>query len=186
MLGQGECGSQYARRLTLEDLDILGMDNVDTEDEDDMDDLDEDEYETYEQDHRELQKNSPTLAPTQAPTYPQDIPYVKNKFNIYHIDLIPSIHWYAYKGSLTQPPCSRIVHWRVYDRPMKISPQQLQELQILLARGPCKDSPYRKGLGSVVARLPQDFDNRIHWHCTEKDFLSDCERFGLLCPAPPK
>lgn len=42
--------------------------------------------------------------------------------------LWPSIWYYRYRGSMTSPPCSDIVHWRVLDEPLRISKGQLRRL----------------------------------------------------------
>ena len=109
---------------------------------------------------------------------------IGGKFNVYHVDLIPSIHWFAYTGSLVQPPCTRNAHWRVYDTPMEIGASQLKQLRSILRDGPCRDDPYRVGLGDSMARPTETDRGRDIWRCTEENFLSDCERFGFLCPAP--
>lgn len=45
--------------------------------------------------------------------------------------LWPSIWYYRYRGSMTSPPCSDIVHWRVLDEPLRISKGQYQRLILL-------------------------------------------------------
>lgn len=44
----------------------------------------------------------------------------------------PTIWYYRYRGSITSPPCSKIVNWRVLDTPRAISPRQLRQLAALL------------------------------------------------------
>ena len=105
----------------------------------------------------------------------------KKVFDIYHPDLMPSIYFHAYKGTLTVPPCIANIHWRVMDRPMIISRAQLNQMKELLINGPCKGDPMTKGLGNCLARPTQESNERPYWVCNKKDFLSDCERFGRNC-----
>jgi len=46
--------------------------------------------------------------------------------------MFPSIYYYRYKGSLTAPPCSRIVHWRILDEPRSISLRQYKQMADIL------------------------------------------------------
>ena len=50
----------------------------------------------------------------------------------HHEKLIPTIHFYRYDGSLTEPPCGEWVSWFVADKPMTISYQQLEQLKTIL------------------------------------------------------
>jgi len=47
-------------------------------------------------------------------------------------DLWPSIYYYRYQGSMTYPPCSKNVQWRIFDIPMRISRRQYKQLARLL------------------------------------------------------
>jgi len=47
--------------------------------------------------------------------------------------LPPSATTYRYSGSLTTPPCSEIVSWIVYHRPVELSPQQIARFAMLFA-----------------------------------------------------
>lgn len=52
-------------------------------------------------------------------------------FNIY--SLFPkSLSYYAFKGSLTTPPCSEDVQWIILKQPMTASKQQIEELGAIL------------------------------------------------------
>lgn len=51
-------------------------------------------------------------------TKPKPFPY----------DLWPTIWYYRYRGSMTEPPCYNNVHWRVFDEPRKISRKQFKQL----------------------------------------------------------
>jgi hypothetical protein len=110
---------------------------------------------------------------------------IDGDFNIFDVTLFPSLYFYGYKGSLVVPPCSKSAEWRVLDVPMKISFAQLQQLKHILNKGACKDSPLRAGLNNVLSRpLQPSGPLDAVWHCTKANYLSDCQRFGKLCPAP--
>lgn len=47
--------------------------------------------------------------------------------------LPPSATTYRYSGSLTTPPCSEIVSWIVYHRPVELSPQQIADFSNIFA-----------------------------------------------------
>jgi hypothetical protein len=77
------------------------------------------------------------------------------------------------------------VHHRVFDKPMQISPKQYKQMKDILLDGPCKDDPGRQGLGDFLVRpLTPEIDKRETFHCTAEQFATDCERFGIFCPAP--
>jgi carbonic anhydrase len=92
--------------------------------------------------------------------------------------LVPSIHFYGYEGSITEPPCSEFVTWFVSDTPMTIGLNQLEQLKRLLfthVSPTCEKTSvhYRQS----VARPLQDTAGRPVWKCTEADFLADDHRF---------
>ncbi|KAL3902804.1 MAG: hypothetical protein SGARI_005666, partial [Bacillariaceae sp.] len=49
-------------------------------------------------------------------------------------NLWQSIWYYGYSGSLTSPPCSEIVQWRILDEPIRISRRQYKELTAILTQ----------------------------------------------------
>jgi len=51
---------------------------------------------------------------------------------MYPYSMWPSIWYFSYQGSITQPPCSTIVHWRIIDEPMYISRRQYKQLTPLI------------------------------------------------------
>jgi carbonic anhydrase len=92
----------------------------------------------------------------------------------HHIALVPSIYFYGYEGSLTEPPCGEWVSWFICDKPMIISTSQLEQMKKLIFThidGDCNPTSvhYRQS----VARPIQDSGGRPVWHCTEADFLPD-------------
>mmetsp|Transcript_21291 Transcript_21291/g.43666 ORF Transcript_21291/g.43666 Transcript_21291/m.43666 type:complete len:615 (-) Transcript_21291:635-2479(-) len=92
----------------------------------------------------------------------------------YHPDIMPSIHFYGYSGSLTEPPCTEFIEWRVIDKPMLISPGQLLQMQTILFNhvdNKCRlTSNHYEG---SVARPIQDANRRPVYQCTCRDFLAD-------------
>ena len=110
---------------------------------------------------------------------------INEQFNIFDNALFPSIYFFGYRGSLVVPPCTKTAEWRVLDKPMEISKAQLAELKRILNRGPCKGNKYRVGLNNVLSRPLQPAGSLdAVWHCTKANYLSDCQRYGRLCPAP--
>ena len=92
----------------------------------------------------------------------------------FHEDIIRTIYFYGYWGSLTEPPCSDEVTYRILLEPLYISKQQLLQLQNILFNqvdDQCRRTSvqYR---GSV-ARPLQDQTNRPMWKCTNKNFKQD-------------
>ena len=117
-------------------------------------------------------------------------------FNIYHRTLMPSTYYYAYQGSMPEPPCTYkdylpgTSEWRVINKPMKIAPSQLDQLKSLIEQGPCKDNEYAEDIGVWRARPVQENDERPYWQCKRDAFPLDCERDGgwcdcdaILCPS---
>jgi hypothetical protein len=101
---------------------------------------------------------------------------LKGIWNPHHESLVPSIYFYGYDGSLTEPPCSEIVSWFVIDEPMKISRNQLEQMKYLLFTNvdgtTCQSTSVHHQ--SSVARPIQDTGaKRQIWHCTVNDYLPD-------------
>ena len=92
----------------------------------------------------------------------------------FHKDIIRTIYFYGYWGSLTEPPCSDEVTYRILLEPFYISKQQLLQLQSILFNqvdDQCKrTSVHYKG---SVARPLQDQTNRPMWKCTNENFERD-------------
>lgn len=100
------------------------------------------------------------------------------KFHPYHGDLMRTVYFYGYDGSLTEPPCTEIVSWFVMDTPAIISPQQLAQMKHILfthVNDQCqKTSLHFEDRG--VARPIQDSNGRMVWRCTRSNFPPDSER----------
>ena len=95
-------------------------------------------------------------------------------WNPYHKLLIPSIHFYRYDGSLTEPPCSEFVSWWISDEPMIISYEQLDDLKTILFTNVdenCKKTGVQ--YQQSVARSIQSTNDRRIWKCTSAEFGPD-------------
>ena len=100
-------------------------------------------------------------------------------FNPHDPMLVPSIHFFGYQGSLTEPPCGEFVSWFITDIPMEISFGQLEQMKRLLFTNvspQCKSTSVH--FRQSVARPIQDTFGRPVFRCTEDDFLADAVRFG--------
>jgi carbonic anhydrase len=90
-------------------------------------------------------------------------------------DLWPTIFFYRYKGSITVPPCSEIVSWRVLDEPLVISRRQYKTLAKLMAghvdAGTCK--PFKRmsptGENFRPLQVLNNAEQEVN-HCTIQDF----------------
>jgi len=103
--------------------------------------------------------NDPNRAPRHKPW-----PYI----------MWPTIHYYRYKGSLTQPPCSEIVHWRVFDEPSRISRRQYRQLTALVNSyvdpDTCASATITSPTGENYRPLQELNDDNDVTHCTDRDF----------------
>jgi carbonic anhydrase len=92
----------------------------------------------------------------------------------HHEMLIPTIHFYRYDGSLTEPPCGEFVSWFVADKPMIISFEQLDDLKKLIfthVNANCRKTSVH--FDQSVARPIRKSNNRPVWKCTPDDFGPD-------------
>lgn len=92
----------------------------------------------------------------------------------HHPMLVPTIYFYRYDGSLTEPPCGEFVTWWVADRPMTIGLEQLEQMQHILFLSldmSCNKMSvqYKRG----VARPVQKINNRAVWRCSPSNFGPD-------------
>lgn len=95
-------------------------------------------------------------------------------FTPHHEKLVPSIHFFGYEGSLTEPPCSEFVTWFITDVPMEMSFDQLEQLkriQFNYVDPHCKKTSIH--FRESNARPIQDTFGRPVWRCTPDDFLAD-------------
>lgn len=98
----------------------------------------------------------------------------------FHSDIQKSIHFWGYRGSLTEPPCSPdSVLWRIMDVPVPISQTQLYQMQNILFNNREKDSCVFTSThykGSVARPISKSIS---YYKCTRSDYVSDAER--ALC-----
>lgn len=114
------------------------------------------------------------------PNYPKRSEQMERKLGVniwdpHHESLVPSIYFYRYDGSLTEPPCGEWVTWFICDEPMTISFDQLDSLKNILFNhvdADCKKTSVHNRHGSV-ARPIQKTAGRPVWKCTSNDFAPD-------------
>ena len=97
-------------------------------------------------------------------------------WNPHHESLVPSIYFYGYDGSLTEPPCSEIVSWFVIDETMKISRNQLERMKFLLftnVDGSTCQSTSTHFKSSVARPIQETGSKRQIWHCTSDNYFPD-------------
>ena len=101
----------------------------------------------------------------------------KGRFDPYHERLVPSVWFYGYFGSLTEPPCYPIATWRIIDTPMKISEKQHIHMKRLLFEHMDENCVYTSNHyeESVARPIQKNVKRDIH-RCTCKDFTSDAHR----------
>lgn len=95
----------------------------------------------------------------------------------FHSDIQRTIHFWGYRGSLTEPPCTPdSVLWRIMDVPVPISQDQLFQMQNILFNNRDRDSCVFTSThykGSVARPI----SNSIRYYkCTRSDYVSDDER----------
>ena len=95
----------------------------------------------------------------------------------FHSDIQRTIHFWGYRGSLTEPPCSPdSVLWRIMDVPVPISKDQLLQMKNILFNNRDGDScsftstHYK---GSVARPVSKSIR---YYKCTRSDYVSDDER----------
>jgi carbonic anhydrase len=99
---------------------------------------------------------------------------IRTLWDPHHPLLIPGIYFYGYEGSLTEPPCSEFVSWKIMDTPMKISYEQLEQMKTLIFTHKSPECKFTsRHYNESVARPIQDTSDRPVWHCTSDDFAPD-------------
>lgn len=124
----------------------------------------------------------PTNRPTNVPPPPKKTSPQQRKFNPYSDALMPTIFFYRYNGSITEPPCKDITWW-VMSEPMKISRGQLLQLQRILFTNidpdnNCKPSSVHNAQQSVARPTFGLGSDREIQDCSAGSFKSDFEKFG--------
>jgi carbonic anhydrase len=120
------------------------------------------------------------------PNYNRTLRELQSRYwHPHHPELVPSIYFYGYEGSLTDPPCSEMVSWFITDTPMAVHRRQVEQLQRLIfthVSPDCeKTSVHSEG---SVARPIQDSFRRPVWQCTSLDFPADEDREIVPTRAP--
>jgi carbonic anhydrase len=98
----------------------------------------------------------------------------RKNWDPHHPLLMPSVHFFGYQGSVTEPPCGEFVSWFVLDAPMLMSFEQLNQIKRLIfshLSPQCKRTSvhYKQS----VARPIQDRGNRTVWRCTSDNWERD-------------
>ena len=108
------------------------------------------------------------------------------KFNPWSSDIVRTLWFFGYEGSLTEPPCTEFIEWRILDTPALINRKQYWQLKVLLFdhvdKNCKKTSVHNQG---SVARPIQPYNGRLVHRCMCRDFLGDRERAKLgtnRCP----
>lgn len=105
----------------------------------------------------------------------------------FHSDIQRTIHFWGYTGSLTEPPCTDSVLWRIMDVPVQISTNQLQQMKHILFNNRNNEtctftSTHFKG--SVARPIA---GSERYYKCARTDYVSDDEREicgDLGCDSP--
>ena len=98
------------------------------------------------------------------------------KFDVWDREWIMTSDWFfGYEGSLTEPPCTEFLEWRIIDTPALISREQHQQMKRILFNhvdGDCeRTSVHSEEYG--VARPLQAYNDRLVHRCMCRDFLGD-------------
>eukprot|EP00956_Cyclotella_meneghiniana_P027384 scaffold61162_cov25-Cyclotella_meneghiniana.AAC.1 len=100
------------------------------------------------------------------------------KWHPFHPDIQKTVHFWGYKGSITEPPCTdKIVDWKIMDVPTPISTKQLRQFQQLLFNhvdGDCRKTSVHAAPGSVAR--PTQRNKLKYYKCTRDNYVSDEER----------
>ncbi|KAL7529044.1 hypothetical protein ACHAWF_002817 [Thalassiosira exigua] len=94
--------------------------------------------------------------------------------------ILKTIHFWAYEGSTTEPPCFEGIKWRVMDVPMTISPAQYVQLKRLMFDHVDPDTC--RGTSAHFdesnARPVQPYRGGPTYRCRRVDYPSDQERWA--------
>jgi carbonic anhydrase len=112
----------------------------------------------------------------------QSVPVVQhpNKFDPYQEALMPTMWFYRYDGSITEPPCKDITWW-VMMEPMIISMRQLDQLRLILftnvdPNDNCRKTSVHNRDQSVARPLYDLGSGREIQKCEEGYFTSDLSK----------
>lgn len=101
---------------------------------------------------------------------------IPDVWNPYDINLLPTIYFYRYDGSMTEPPCSEMISWFVSDRPIYMSFNQLEQWRMIqftnVDRTTCLSTSVHSGR-SVARPISKPAMDREVVRCTATDFGPD-------------
>ncbi|KAL3788034.1 hypothetical protein HJC23_008378 [Cyclotella cryptica] len=99
------------------------------------------------------------------------------KWHPFHPDIQKTVHFWGYKGSFTEPPCtSNIVDWKIMDVPTPISMKQLSQFKQILFNHVdenCKKTGVQNSKASVARPTQEPLK---YYKCTRDNYVSDEER----------
>jgi carbonic anhydrase len=95
----------------------------------------------------------------------------------YDPSIMPTIYFYRYDGSITEPPCSEIVSWFINDTPMIISVAQLEQWRMIqftnIDPKTCQSTSVHSGR-SVARPIKRPMaSDRVVTRCTSSNFSPD-------------
>ena len=107
----------------------------------------------------------------------RDLHNIPGAWSPYHPDIMTTIYYYRYEGSMTEPPCSEIVTWFINDTPMNISLAQLEQWKTIQftnidAQTCTSTSVHSERSVARPIKRPQPRD-RIVSRCTIADYGPD-------------
>jgi len=102
-------------------------------------------------------------------------PYGERGKQGFPYDIWPTEQFYRYRGSITTPPCTSMVNWRILDKPLKISRKQYKRLANLinnaLSSETCNRITSASSKGEVNRPLQYfDYEHQDINHCTTANF----------------
>jgi len=100
------------------------------------------------------------------------------RFDPYTNALLPTIYFYGYDGSTTEPPCYPLT-WFVLSSPMIISFEQLNQIKYLLfthVNADCERTSVHNADQSVARPLQTQDNDRFVMKCTVEDYVSDADK----------
>ena len=100
----------------------------------------------------------------------------------FHRDIQKTIHFWGYMGSLTEPPCAANTLWRIMDVPVKITTEQLYQMQNILFNNrnnaTCEytSTHYKGSVARPIFDTSGSKNPTQYYKCTRSDYVSDAER----------
>lgn len=109
-----------------------------------------------------------------------ETPFGQGGWDPFHPSLERTIYFWGYWGSLTEPPCSSFVAWRVLTEPAYISKSQLEQMKNILFTNRNEDCVYTSvNHRQSVARPIQPNRGRLLHKCSINDYVSDSEKKAM-------